>query len=677
MAIMIRMSGGLGNQMFQYALGVALQKAGREVSFDDETEYRTTLDDGTVRERRPKLLETAFGIRYPKASKEELIAMTDSRMDPASRIRRKLTGRKTKAVYDSDFVFDESFLKRDSGYYCGCVQSEQYFASAKDEVRAAYTFTDQVISEVRENLVTSQMEVLIRSTASHLNAAAVHLRFGDYLDNQSKYGGICTNDYYDAAIAYLGSRFEGIRFFVFSNDSSRAKRWIAQRDCPDDFTLVEGSDEDHGYIDLYLMSLCNHFVMANSSFSYWGAWLGKAKDKCVVAPSFWTNQEDGSELQRCDIFTKEMVRINPSGEMVGNAAAPESTAQPLVSVIVAAYNIEDYLERCMDSLLGQTYKNLEIILVDDGSVDKTPAICDSYAEKDTRVRVIHKENGGLSSARNAGLNLATGRYIGFVDGDDWCEATMYETMVMGCIKADAPMACIKYQTVQSEKQETWKAASRSVEEDLRTATVLSQERALDVYVSNGLNGNEVPVIIFNSVWSKLFHRNLIEGMRFDTGRNSEDIMWTTKMLCRADKVCYIPAPLYCYLEDRAGSIMNVSLGERRLRDEIPFWHEHIRHLRDYGHSQAADKAQFYFYKRMMVYAAQMHAQSDLKPYADKIEAAMRGEQKQVLESIDHATFASKGDQKRLRMFVKNPAKYYRTASLYENTVVALRRSLHR
>ena len=93
--------------------------------------------------------------------------------------------------------------------------------------------------------------------------------------------------------------------------------------------------------------------------------------------------------------------------------------EPLISVIVPVYGVEAYLNQCIDSILAQTHKNLEIILVDDGSPDRCPTICDEYARKDSRVRVIHKKNGGLSDARNAGLEIATGEYIGFVDSDDW------------------------------------------------------------------------------------------------------------------------------------------------------------------------------------------------------------------------------------------------------------------
>ena len=104
-------------------------------------------------------------------------------------------------------------------------------------------------------------------------------------------------------------------------------------------------------------------------------------------------------------------------------------SEPKISVIVPVYKVEPYLRKCLDSIVGQTYQNLEIILVDDGSPDGCGAICDEYAAQDKRVRVIHKANGGVSSARNAGLTAATGEWIGWVDSDDWIEPDMYERML--------------------------------------------------------------------------------------------------------------------------------------------------------------------------------------------------------------------------------------------------------
>lgn len=101
-------------------------------------------------------------------------------------------------------------------------------------------------------------------------------------------------------------------------------------------------------------------------------------------------------------------------------------SQPKISVIVPVYKVENFLDRCVESIVGQTYENLEIILVDDGSPDNCPAMCDKWAEKDGRIKVIHKENGGVSSARNAALDIVSGDYICFVDSDDWIDPGMYE-----------------------------------------------------------------------------------------------------------------------------------------------------------------------------------------------------------------------------------------------------------
>ena len=114
---------------------------------------------------------------------------------------------------------------------------------------------------------------------------------------------------------------------------------------------------------------------------------------------------------------------------------------PMISVIVPIYNVEKYLARCVDSIVNQTYKNLEIILVDDGSPDRCPQMCDDYADKDSRNKVIHKKNGGLSDARNAGMAVATGEYISFIDSDDWIETSMFELLLNNIFQYDCEISC--------------------------------------------------------------------------------------------------------------------------------------------------------------------------------------------------------------------------------------------
>ena len=124
--------------------------------------------------------------------------------------------------------------------------------------------------------------------------------------------------------------------------------------------------------------------------------------------------------------------------------------KPLITVIVPVYNVEEHLDRCIESIINQTYKNLEIILVNDGSPDNCPALCDKWAEKDDRIRVIHKTNGGVSSARNSGINVAKGEYVGFVDSDDYISADMYELMVESIINNNSELSVIGYKIEEKE-----------------------------------------------------------------------------------------------------------------------------------------------------------------------------------------------------------------------------------
>lgn len=722
--IIIRMSGGLGNQMFQYALYLKLVSLGREVCFDDTTEYTTVTDDGRVRERRPKMLGV-FGINVPKVRQEDLIRMTDSDLRLSSRVRRKITGRKSKLLHDQDFHFDPEFLRVEDGYFAGCFQSPLYFAGVEEKVRRAFTFPENILDgqeraqAVRQQILEPSGEGACRAPYAACDSASIHLRFGDYLDNQKLYGGICTDAYYDAAVRYLTERCRGIRFFVFSNDETRAREWISRRENPDAFRYASVADEDHGYIDLYLMSLCRHHIIANSSFSWWGAYVARqaiapddsryvarqasapddsryvahhasaVDDSAItIAPALWVNTEDGTGLYKADIYTDDMVRIRPDGMV----AKGEGAEQPLVSVIVAAYNVERYLPAALESVLAQTYKNLEILVVDDGSTDKTPGICDTYARKDSRIRVIHKENGGLSDARNAALPVASGEYIAYLDGDDRMQPCMIEAMVRACLLTDAPVAAVKYRAVREDGAKTpsdaaccgqpagpEKAASDQASQntrkpenvrsaaaapDLREAKILTQDEALDNWIRNGLHGNERKYIIYNSVWSKLFRKDVAEGVLFPKGENSEDIPYTTRTLLKADKVVLIPQPYYLYLQGRSGSIMNQKTGERRLGDELRHWQEQIRLLTEAGKKKAAAGAKACLHLRYMQYDLEFRGSSRTAPYAGQIEQWMHRHRKEILEDARRADCVSRKERLRLQLFLFSPALYEKVLSFY-------------
>lgn len=298
----IRMTGGLGNQMFQYALYLKLKYQGKEVKFDDITEYEG-------REARPILL-WVFGIEYPRASRDEINEITDGFMKLTHRVRRKLFGRKSLEYQERGCIFDEQVLMKEPAYLTGYFQSEKYFKDISYKVRECFRFSDQIWKNLDHDVESKIKAYLSRIKASM--AVSVHIRRGDYLENAKAYGGICTEAYYLKAIEVMKERFSDAVFFMFSNEPEWVEAWIKEAYGEDGdnerFIVVSGTTEDTGYLDMYLMSMCKAHIIANSSFSWWGAWLDPAPDKAVIAPSKWFNDQDCR-----DIYTEEMIRISPEG----------------------------------------------------------------------------------------------------------------------------------------------------------------------------------------------------------------------------------------------------------------------------------------------------------------------------------------------------------------------------
>ncbi len=331
--------------------------------------------------------------------------------------------------------------------------------------------------------------------------------------------------------------------------------------------------------------------------------------------------------------------------------------QDLISVIVPVYNVEKYLDRCVESLLGQTYRSLEIILVDDGSTDGCGAMCDGYARRDSRVRVIHKRNGGLSDARNAGLAVASGSYIGYVDSDDWIEPDMYARMHQACAESGAQLAVCRY--FSEYRDRTVSGGSGSV-------VPLSRDALLRIYI-----GGHDEYIIYNSVWSKLFCRDLVQGMVFPKGRNSEDIVYTTRAFCRAERAVYLDQCFYHYVLDREGSIMNAARGDRMFRDEIPFWREHIACIREMVSPQMADLAGYHFQRRLLFYYIDACSAGN-EEIKRGLVAELRKDRAEM-DRIYDSGIASRGDRMRRRLFFLSPALYAAVVRLYERIVIPLRR----
>lgn len=330
--------------------------------------------------------------------------------------------------------------------------------------------------------------------------------------------------------------------------------------------------------------------------------------------------------------------------------------QRKISVIVTAYNIEKFLERCVDSLLAQTYKPLEIILVDDGSEDKTPLICDRYEEEYENIKVLHRENGGPSAARNSGLKLASGDYIGYVDGDDFVEPEMYAEMLNACIETKSQIAICTYRQIGEGGEEIHPTGNR---------VEMTGREAMELYVSGHSQYHVYP-----SVWSKLFERELLSGIHFVEGRKSEDIMYTTWALARADKCVFLDTAYYNYTIDRKTSIMNSRIHERRFDDEIPFLKEQIGYLYDLGWTELAQKAAYQFYRRMLFYFIDFRNRK-MKKSAKLLMEQLKAEKEEIRRIYD-MEFIMTGDKVRMKLALAAPGLYYILVRIYDKVIIPLR-----
>ena len=211
-----------------------------------------------------------------------------------------------------------------------------------------------------------------------------------------------------------------------------------------------------------------------------------------------------------------------------------------VSVIVPVYKVEKYLNKCVDSIINQTLEDIEIILVDDGSPDNCGKICDDYAQKDNRIVVIHKTNGGLSDARNAGLEVARGEYIGFVDSDDYIAPEMISLLYGVCKKNSTDIAGCDLAYV-------YETTDRVDYNSNKQESVLSSDDFFALML-------DVNKYLRTGVWNKIYKRSLFDTVRFPKGKLFEDVGTMYKLIFQVDKITYVSKPGYFYLKQREGAI---------------------------------------------------------------------------------------------------------------------------
>lgn len=249
--------------------------------------------------------------------------------------------------------------------------------------------------------------------------------------------------------------------------------------------------------------------------------------------------------------------------------------EELISIIVPVYNVEVYLCQCIESIIEQTYKNIEIILVDDGSKDTSGQICDDYAQKDKRIKVIHKKNGGLSDSRNAGIAVATGKYIAFVDSDDWIEKSMYEKMLKKCKEFNADICVCGYFREYKDK------------------TVSELNFAENVYkTKDALKELIKGTVLKDHAWTKLYKKSLWDHVEYPVGKVYEDIRTTYKIVQKSNSVCLLPENMYHYRQ-RKGSIARSGFSDQKLE-----WLEAVKEM-EYNIKKITSEYDDVLYKRIL------------------------------------------------------------------------------
>lgn len=271
-----------------------------------------------------------------------------------------------------------------------------------------------------------------------------------------------------------------------------------------------------------------------------------------------------------------------------------------VSIIVPVYKVEKFLERCVESIIKQTYQNIEIILIDDESPDECPKMCDQYEIKDNRIKVIHKKNGGLSDARNAGLDIASGEYIAFVDSDDWIEADFIETLYMNAEREKADISVVGYQLIWEDGR--IRRFSRDEE-----YYVFDRENA----IRELLKQQKFQCM----VCQKMYRKQIFETIRFPVGKIYEDVAIGLSTFLKAERVVVSGKVKYNYFQ-RSDSIVNAKFDKRKL-----FFLECCNKIIDYSDSQNKLfdlEAHTFYLRALMMFTLQLY-QLDEEKYESTVK----------------------------------------------------------
>ncbi len=339
---------------------------------------------------------------------------------------------------------------------------------------------------------------------------------------------------------------------------------------------------------------------------------------------------------------------------------------PLITVAITCYNVGKYLSRCIESVMAQTYDNLEILLIDDGSRDNSGLICDYYKTQDKRINVVHQNNAGPGEARNFAIDMAKGDYIAFVDGDDYIEPYMYEYLMAAILKTDCPLAVCKYYSNGVDDEPDFHALN----EEMRAGkvSVIDKRELLTLYIEES---EEYP--IRNAVWNKLYKKALFDEIRLPNQKYYEDILVTLKLLNAVPSAAYVDTPLYHYIIDRKDSIMNQGACEGILTDQIPAYLARDEYLRSIGREDLVNTQDYLMYKKLLLLYTE--ARRDKTGKKSKIKEELASKIRTCKDRIDEiysCDIANPHERMRMDLFLWHPWAYNLFMDINEKFILPLR-----
>lgn len=290
--------------------------------------------------------------------------------------------------------------------------------------------------------------------------------------------------------------------------------------------------------------------------------------------------------------------------------------QPKVSIIVPVYNVEPYLEQCLDSIAAQVYDNIEVIVVNDGSTDNSLQICKEYISKHEDWILIDQKNTGLSGARNAGVNVATGDYVAFIDSDDWIDED-FVTILVGAIEK------LNVEIVESGIRWVYPAYTR--EEAFEEEDRLLMRDAMGAYLLQSK-------CIHSAVWNKLYKKSILDELRFVQGRLHEDGFFTYQAIYKCVQYGIIPYVGYNYRQNRDGSIMSTVPKAKNILDVTDMMEERIQFFKERNETDLAEKAEAYYYRTVLTnYVTALNVIQDME-LAKMLKEKLQKQRREILRN---------------------------------------------